>query len=1305
MPDPIMYDYQALQVAFQTVKQFGEQVNKLGTAMTNVHNMLEEHCSGDESGVGAVIASAAKDVTGVAGKVFTEGGRVLAEMGSRGQTNGQRAQLTDETIAGALNGVHDNNYGGGTSGGDGSDPGGGDGSTGTDGGTDTAGGDQNGEGQPGSSEGNGGKCTGGDPVDVVSGQMITWKTDLELPGLLPLILRRSYGSGYRSGRLFGPGWSSTLDQRITIDGNGIHFVVDDAQVLHYAPPAYPGERVLPANGARWPLTWDRGNDEICVEDPDRGCAWRFPKGPIRGRDCEVRPLAAVSDRNGRRIVFLHDEDGIPTEVRYGGYRVAVDAVATSAGFRIEQLRLLSGTHGGQVVPVVRYTYDPWGRLTGITDSSGVPYVYEYDDANRITAWIDRNGYEYRYEYDESGRVVRGIGPRGCLSARFAYDDGVTTVTDSLGHATAYHYDEYGHVTKIVDPVGSEILTEYDRYGHLLSRTDELGGVTRFTRDESARPTRIEMPDATAFEFSYGGLNQPVSVRGPAGTAWQYTHDEHGNVTSAADPSGAVTTFAYTDSGSLRETVDALGQVTRYETDATGQPVSVTDPLGNVTRIAYDAFGRAASVTDPVGGVLRTEWSVEGKVLWQEAEDGAREEWTYDPGGNLIEHRDPNGGVTTFEHGPFGKTISRTDPTGARHGFSYDTELRLTRVTGPTGLDWRYEYDAGGRLVQETDFNGRILAYRRDAAGRVAEHVNGAGQTTTYVRDRMGRVVERCAGEVTYRYVFDRAGRLARAVGADCAVEYTRDALGRVLTETVDGRTVSSEYDALGRRVRRVTSTGAVSQWTFDAAGLPQSLATLGGGLSFQHDAAGRETTRFLGHGAALSQSWDTAHRLTGQAVWAYAGAEANAADYQRVQERSYAYRADGLPVRIEDHLRGARRFDLTADGRVAAVHATGWSESYTYDGLGNLVHSSAPEADGTNGEREHHGTLIRRAGRTEYERDGQGRVLRSTRRTLSGQIKIWTYSWDADDHLAEAVTPDGTRWRYRYDPLGRRVAKECTAADNTPARAAVFTWDGMQLAEQAETLVGRTTCVTWEWEPGGFRAAAQSRRSWADDAPQELIDSEFHAVITDAIGTPSELVTPDGRIAWYQTRSLWGGLITAPQSDTQCPLRFPGQYHDTETGLDYNIHRYYDPDTGVYTTPDPLGLAPSPNHHAYVDNPLAMIDPLGLAATPPGRKYVNVPPGGNPTSAQVPDLTGMTQTQADALLSQQGFQLTAISSDYATYRGTDRSTVTIRLSDGRVTRTADVDAGPNAKNWAQRFGPDGNETDSHNTGENLSCGN
>ena len=63
------------------------------------------------------------------------------------------------------------------------------------------------------------------------------------------------------------------------------------------------------------------------------------------------------------------------------------------------------------------------------------------------------------------------------------------------------------------------------------------------------------------------------------------------------------------------------------------------------------------------------------------------------------------------------------------------------------------------------------------------------------------------------------------------------------------------------------------------------------------------------------------------------------------------------------------------------------------------------------------------------------------------------------------------------------------------------------------------------------------------------------------------------------------------------PIRFQGQYFDEETGLHYNRFRYFDPDLGMFTTRDPIGLMGGTNVFAYAPNPTGWIDPFGLSSS------------------------------------------------------------------------------------------------------------
>ena len=217
------------------------------------------------------------------------------------------------------------------------------------------------------------------------------------------------------------------------------------------------------------------------------------------------------------------------------------------------------------------------------------------------------------------------------------------------------------------------------------------------------------------------------------------------------------------------------------------------------------------------------------------------------------------------------------------------------------------------------------------------------------------------------------------------------------------------------------------------------------------------------------------------------------------------------------------------------------------------------------------------------------------------------FEWDGFDRLQRVILPDGSRWRYRYDPFGRRIGKEREGqvSQLTAITSVHYRWDGDQLVQQQSYRADGNTArqVQWVYEPGSFRPLAQ----WEAGEQEERL----HYIVTDVAGTARELCSEAGDIIWRGEQRLWGNyradatpqplrrfLGDAANDETYSELRYQGQIYDQETGLYYNRHRYFDPELGQYISPDPVGFAGGLRPQGYVHNPLEWVDPLGLAGCP-----------------------------------------------------------------------------------------------------------
>jgi RHS repeat-associated protein len=130
----------------------------------------------------------------------------------------------------------------------------------------------------------------------------------------------------------------------------------------------------------------------------------------------------------------------------------------------------------------------------------------------------------------------------------------------------------------------------------------------------------------------------------------------------------------------------------------------------------------------------------------------------------------------------------------------------------------------------------------------------------------------------------------------------------------------------------------------------------------------------------------------------------------------------------------------------------------------------------------------------------------------------------------------------------------------------------------------------------------------------------FH---NDHLGTPQVLTDGTGNVAWKALYTPFGEVAITIEA-VQNPFRLPGQYYDQETGLHYNYFRHYNPPTGRYLTPDPIGLAGGVNLFTYAKNnpgrfidrfgKIAVADDIAVAALAAGVyvwavAYVNSPEG------------------------------------------------------------------------------------------------
>ena len=1043
------------------------------------------------------------------------------------------------------------------------------------------------------------------PVDIVSGQKFLAgddELDFVLPSRLPVRWQRYWRSGNPGDSVLGRGWSLFWETSLQRYQDGLAWRAPSGDYVSF-PLVPKGQRTYCEPEKRW---LEHHSDDSWSLYDISGERWHFP--PIEGETPSLPNR--LSEPCGNDILFrwhadrtlhdLTDSAGQRVVCRYANGRLRGawldDEVCLVSYDYDDKARLLSVTgRGGQVRRRFGWYDDGDGTdlLRSHEDSNGLLSEYrwqEIDGLPRVVAYRHSAGERLDIDYDfENGtrRATRDDGEQ----AHWLIDDdeNVARFTDFDGRPLSFIYRN-NELCDVILPGGAMRRSQWDRYGRMTQETDPAGRQTRYHWYRlTDRITRIDAPD---------------------GTSSQSIYDAQGRLLSEADALQNPTTYHYPDDEDpLPDRVtDALGGDVLLEWNAQGLLTQRTDCSGSVTRFTYDRFGQLISSENAEGHVTRREWDKAGQLTALIYPDDSRETLHWNARGQLSRWQDALETDIRWQYDALGLPQSQTDRLGRTRRWHYDPRGNLLRLENGNGGSYGFTYDAVGRPLSETrpdntqrqmewDSRGFLTALTEQGKPATDGGIARRGQQFRY--DDSGLLTGRANRHAEYRYVRENSGQLSglqripTAEGAALGMEedeicFARDAAGRLLNESGVNGDINYGWDALGNLTGLTLPGGQQLSWLHYGSGHVSAVRFNQQIISeFTRDRLHREIGRSQGE-RQQSRQYDSLGRRVLQR-------SALSGDVtlpeKAILERAFRYTGRGELAGVSDTLRGEISYGYDAEGRLLKHYEARQghsSNAFGYDAADNLAANDdgLPAQSVTDNRLLHWQNLFMK-----YDYWGN---LVSRRSGLYEQH----YAYDVENRLiaAQGTGPEGRfEARYHYDALGRRTRKTViTQRGKTTTR---FLWQGYRLLQEQHENGKRNTYV---YDPN----EAYSPLARIDHQAQSR-QGDILWFSTDLNGAPLEVFDEQGAVRWsgqYGSlgevkRQTEGFQRTAQDSAlAHQPLRYAGQYADAETGLHYNLFRYYDPQVGRFTVQDPIGLAGGWNLYQYAPNPLGWIDPLGLSS-------------------------------------------------------------------------------------------------------------
>ncbi|MGW7276328.1 RHS repeat-associated core domain-containing protein [Streptomyces sp. NPDC054864] len=737
-----------------------------------------------------------------------------------------------------------------------------------------------------------------------------------------------------------------------------------------------------------------------------------------------------------------------------------------------------------------------------------------------------------------------------------------------------------------DNSGRTAVFDLDPAGNLHKTTNAEGKTTTFDYDSSRRLTKITTAEKRVTVFTYDSANRITSMlratefngSGHTGPTWKYEYDAAtptaAGTTKVTDPEEHATSYKHDGDGEVSDVTDALKHSRSSKYDANHNVDTSTDAMGsgstpgNVTDYGFNTRNNLESVKSPTGGKSATSWqTIAGGDVPKDSTnaDGEKTTYGYDTAGNTksVAQTGTGGGSVSYTYNPAtpncggfegqrcAAETKMTSSKTVKTSFTYDDKGNLTKVTPPKPLgETSYTYDSLGRTETLTDGRGIKKVFAYDHLDRI-KTVSTTNDTVRYFYDDDGNLTQRDDNTGTIKYQFDPLQReTVRTLqdGSQTLLAYTpagnvdfyQDPAGKVdytwnevnkLKELKDpqGRVTSYKYNNNDVRTETAYQGGTVQKVDVDKSSRPEKIKATSSKGTLV------DLAYTYGYGTDAKTDGDKIRTKT---------------DAVTGLKTSYTYD-------------GAGRFSYAAENKGSTLNES-WQ--YCYDLAGNLT-SQGTEKGCPRG--------------TTYTVNDAQQIT-----AKNGSATNWSYDQEGHE-TAAAPTPEGTRTGEKWSDHSQL----------TSLTVGGKTYEGQYgSTDQSERIkLGDTY---FHNGPIGLSAASTAgvdtgfNREPGGTLNSMTRDGKAHYYLTDALGSVVAVTDEAGAKVNTYSYSPRGVTRSTTSEKTPQPYRFAGGYQDP-TGMYHFSARYYDPNVGRFTQPDPSGQEKNPYLYAEGD-PVNRIDPTGL---------------------------------------------------------------------------------------------------------------